>query len=189
MRYLPAQDRWSLPRLRRSSALADLERSRRVAARRRSGFSLIELTIAVLIVGILAGVAAPKYVDWRQRARNAATYQSVKRIADAAETYFLFHGKYPADTKQGVLPKELSDALPASLFTSDNPLGGMYDWNGPGTALECYGVSLFHDKVTPEVLAAWISFDREYDDGNLKTGSVFQSRAGSRNLLIRLSKK
>jgi prepilin-type N-terminal cleavage/methylation domain-containing protein len=188
MRHVLTPDSWSPPLLRSRSAVAVRWRARRTTVRRTSGFSLIELTIAVLILGILAGVAAPKYVDWQQRTQNAAIYRNVQRICDAAETYLMLNGSYPKDVNPGILPSELADVLPSTLFANERPFGGKYDWNGLNTKMECFGVSLQHDNVDAEVLKAWTAFDREFDDGNLKQGGVFRSTHAPKHLLIQLRK-
>ena len=81
------------------------------AGRNRAGFSLIELVVVVLIMGILAAVAAPRMFDKMDAAREASTRQSLAVIRTALEQYKLEDtgNKYPGDADN--LPSDLSDFL------------------------------------------------------------------------------
>lgn len=58
--------------------------SRRV----QSGFSLMELMIAVAIVAILASIAYPSYVGYIQQARRADAVASLMELAQFMERYY-----------------------------------------------------------------------------------------------------
>lgn len=67
----------------------------RSSARRR-GFSLVELVVVVLILGIIAAVAAPKMFNTANDARQNSTKQSLIVLRDAIELYRAQNGNYPA---------------------------------------------------------------------------------------------
>ena len=54
----------------------------------RRGFTLIELLIVVVIVGILAAVAIPKFTTTREKAYLAAVRGDLRNLATAQESYF-----------------------------------------------------------------------------------------------------
>jgi len=63
----------------------------------RSGFTLIELIIVIVIVGILAMAAIPKYFANIERARKAEATSSMSAIRDTLQSYKSVYGVYPAD--------------------------------------------------------------------------------------------
>src|SRR4051812_39745715 len=78
---------------------------------RRQGFTLIELVVVILILGILAGVAAPKMFSTSAKATDNGLKQSLNIIRDAIELYYSQNGAYPpcaatpgADFKSALTP-------------------------------------------------------------------------------------
>ncbi|MCA9057951.1 MAG: prepilin-type N-terminal cleavage/methylation domain-containing protein [Planctomycetaceae bacterium] len=65
-------------------------------AQKRSGFTLIELVIVVLVLGIIAAIAAPKIFDVTNDARENGTRQSLTTMRNALELYRVQNGFYPA---------------------------------------------------------------------------------------------
>lgn len=64
---------------------------------RRSGFTLIELLIVVVIIGILAAIAVPKFQSTKGKANAAALKSDLHNLATAEEAYLFDHGVYTGD--------------------------------------------------------------------------------------------
>ena len=58
-------------------------------------FTLIELLIVVAIIGVLAAIAVPNYLNARTRALVARVVADLDSCATALEEYAIDHGKYP----------------------------------------------------------------------------------------------
>ena len=60
----------------------------------KKGFTLIEMLVVVLIIGILAGIALPQYQKAVMKARVASMLPLMRRWYDALQEYKLQHGSY-----------------------------------------------------------------------------------------------
>ena len=65
------------------------------STRVRHGFTLVELVIVILILGILAAVAAPRMFDTANRARQNATRHSLAVVREAIQVYRAEFGELP----------------------------------------------------------------------------------------------
>jgi prepilin-type N-terminal cleavage/methylation domain-containing protein len=64
------------------------------------GFTLIELLIVVVIIGILAAIAIPKFSATREKAYFAAMKSDLKNLASQQEIYYSDEYAYTSDTAQ-----------------------------------------------------------------------------------------
>lgn len=78
--------------------------------RRNTGFTLTEILIVAVIVGILAMIAVPAYNGYVQRANRAAAQQFMLDLASRAEQYRLDARNYP--TAIGTGAGEIEVAVP-----------------------------------------------------------------------------
>jgi type IV pilus assembly protein PilA len=64
------------------------------ARRSRHGFTLIELLIVVVIIGILAAIAIPKFANTKGKAEAAALHEDLRNLATVQESYFYNYAVY-----------------------------------------------------------------------------------------------
>ena len=64
----------------------------------RKGFTLIELLIVVVIIGILAAIAIPKFANTKNKAYVTAMKSDLRNLVTAEEAYFSDSTKYASQT-------------------------------------------------------------------------------------------
>ncbi len=69
---------------------------------RSSGFTLIELLIVVAIIGILAAIAVPNFLNAQVRAKVAHVEGDFKTLQTALESYYVDHNTYPVDSDNSI---------------------------------------------------------------------------------------
>jgi prepilin-type N-terminal cleavage/methylation domain-containing protein len=62
----------------------------------RKGFTLIELLIVVVIIGILAAIAIPKFANTKSKAYITAMKSDLRNLVTAEEAFFSDSSKYTA---------------------------------------------------------------------------------------------
>jgi type IV pilus assembly protein PilA len=63
----------------------------------RKGFTLIELLIVVVIIGILAAIAIPKFANTKEKAYLASMKSDLRNLITAEEAYFADSVKYTSN--------------------------------------------------------------------------------------------
>ncbi len=74
----------------------------------RSGFTLIELIMVIVVLGILAAVAVPKYFDMQGQAEVAAEKGVVGGVRAGIQTYFAQNKEFPATLDTVTAPNDCS---------------------------------------------------------------------------------
>jgi len=67
------------------------------------GFTLVELLVVVLIVGVLSAIALPQYTTAVERSRSAEALSLMSSIAESAQRYYFQHDAWPHEDDWRVL--------------------------------------------------------------------------------------
>ncbi len=86
--------------------------------RDQKGFTLIELLIVVVIIGILAAIAIPKFSATREKAYFAAMKSDLKNLASQQEIYY--SDEYTYSNVATALGFVMSDAVTVGIVTYTN---------------------------------------------------------------------
>ncbi|WP_196221462.1 type II secretion system major pseudopilin GspG [Sansalvadorimonas verongulae] len=109
---------------------------------RQGGFTLIEIMVVVVILGVLAAIVVPNIMSRPDQAKVTVANADVKAVASALEMYRLDNGFYPS-TDQGLdaLVHEPSGSPEPRNWNPDgylkkipqDPWGNPYQYEQPGT--------------------------------------------------------
>lgn len=125
--------------------------------RSQDGFTLIELLIVVAIIGILAAIAVPNFLNAQIRAKVARVEAELRTCGSAIETYRIDHGYYPTYKN----PKDLDPAphfLPISLTTPVAYLSSLFDEvfparNAPSSVPAEHEFHYFNRRQSPDIVS------------------------------------
>jgi len=107
----------------------------------QSGFTLIEVMVVVVILGILAAVVVPNIMDEPEKARINKAKQDIRAIEEALNRYKLDNYDYPS-TEQGLqalvkkpggTPEPKRWKGPYVKKVNDDPWQNEYQYLNPGT--------------------------------------------------------
>ncbi|MFN8652324.1 MAG: prepilin-type N-terminal cleavage/methylation domain-containing protein [Gemmatimonadales bacterium] len=102
----------------------------------RKGFTLIELLIVVVIIGILAAIAIPKFANTKQKAVVASMKSDLRNLVTAQEAYFSDRNTYAtaigATQAAGVVAFTPSSGNVLSAITTAGT-GGAGGWSATVT--------------------------------------------------------
>jgi len=112
-----------------------------LVSRRATGFTLIEIMVVVVILGILAALIVPKIISRPDEARISAARQDVATLAQALKLYKLDNLAYPTTDQglQALVNKPAAAPIPMNWKTGGylerlpkDPWGHDYRYLNPG---------------------------------------------------------
>lgn len=101
--------------------------------RNRKGFTLIELLIVVVIIGILAAIAIPKFANTKSKAYVTAMKSDLRNLVTAEEAFFSDSSAYTADSTNLKFQKSTGTTFPtittgAGYWTATNSHSQLAGW-------------------------------------------------------------
>ena len=115
----------------------------------QTGFSLIELLVVLVILGLIAGLVVPNIIGQTEKAKVKAAAATIQRLAMGVEAYYLDNGEVPERLEQLVTdPGNVSSWTGPYVKKSilKDPWGEPYQFRYPGEHGEFDIVSYGPDK-------------------------------------------
>ncbi len=112
---------------------------------RRRGFSLIEFTVVLALIGLLAGVVTVNVRHHLIRGKQNAVRAEIAAVRDAVEGYYTVVGRYPSNEEGLSALTEASEQIAEPLLQQRpiDPWGRPYQYNQPGRSepyeIICFG--------------------------------------------------
>ncbi len=124
--------------------------------RPKTGFTLVELLVVIVVLAVLAAIVLPKFMDSSARSKESALKSDLKLIRTAISLFQADIGKYPNSLS------DLAESDVSKVKANDGTVVSSGDWHGP------YLDSVITDPVSGQAFA--------YDKN---TGKVTSSANGA----------
>jgi type IV pilus assembly protein PilA len=108
------------------------------------GFTLVELLVVILIIGILAAIAIPSFLNQRDKASDASAKSAARTAQTAIETYATDHsGSYAGADEAALRAIEptLNDNPASTLAVSPAPTSTTYTVSVTGSGSRVYSIN------------------------------------------------
>jgi general secretion pathway protein G len=98
---------------------------------RRSGFTLVEIILVVVIIGILAGIAIPRMGGRTEQAKISQAKSNITALGMAIQEYEMMNGEYPSSLEQLLDESKGGPYMEKKAIPSD-PWGNPFVYAAPG---------------------------------------------------------
>ena len=120
----------------------------------KSGFTIVELLIVIVVIAILAAISIVAYNGIQQRARDTERTSEISGIQKALELYYVDNGAYPSvgsdnigyeliDLSSALVPKYIN-----SIPADPKPTAGSYNYVRGAANATSYGIRINYEGRT-----------------------------------------
>jgi prepilin-type N-terminal cleavage/methylation domain-containing protein len=113
-------------------------------SRLRSGFTLIELLVVIVVIGILAAIAVPRYSNAREKSKASVLISDLRNLATAEEGYFYERRSYAIDPDS--LKFSASTSVVVTILEATNTGWSATAVQPTQTAVQC---AIFYGNAAP----------------------------------------
>ena len=108
--------------------MSSLKRPKRLA------FTLVELMVVIVIIGLLAGAVTVSVRSYLIRGKQNVAKMEISRICQALDTFYAEFDRYPTNDEGLAVLAESTDAFPDGLLNKlpKDPWGNYYEFVQPG---------------------------------------------------------
>ena len=124
-------------------------------SRRAAGFTLLELLVVILIIGLLTGIVAPRFLSQIGRSETVTAKAQINAFDKAVEAFRIDMGRYPTDAEglAALVSAPGGDARWRGPYLKgdvpNDPWGTAYVYHVPGTQGRDFDItSLGRDRAT-----------------------------------------
>ena len=142
---------------------------------RAQGFTLVEILIVVVILGVIAAIVVPQAANAAGTAAQTAFARNAKSFADAAVMHRARTGTWIGDGSSGDIPAGFEDFIDPEQWENGTPIDGSWDSEARPDYDITLGIGVHFQVAAERKDAAYMSvIDGIMDDGDLTTGSFRQ---------------
>ncbi|MEM8834326.1 MAG: type II secretion system protein [Planctomycetota bacterium] len=135
-------------------------------------FTLVEILIVVVILGVLAAIVIPQFTTVNDEARQATFASNLRIIEDGCALFLVSNGVWPEDGGSGTIPDGLDEYIPVNDFENGTPIGGVWDCENDDAGDVVFAVGVHFDGTGETRDDDYMNaIDAMLNDGDVETGA------------------